>query len=1634
MELLNPVFVKRWVAENKYIEYVFDVNQKNSYENEIVIKEYIFRDINIKDTLEKIAYHIYTHDTHDTQDTPDIQGIRKDKGVDKIEYPYYFWSSSDNVDSSILFNIKKVLWKGYHQNPFKSRDRDSQQLKEPVEYVYNEDILNIDKLNIVFYNDFKYDNKYYYPNINHNVRDTVANLNKKIEGNTIALYNSKINKAKEKKDEYYNISFSHKYDIESLIVLFDNFKTDERMQLIQLINNNNAVYKLYKKHTIDDKELNRIFNLNNNKDKEAVINIYYKGENIKLNITKDGIFTIHIIYNMDRGENITVINKIKFEIIEYLKKYFKIDVDDFKVKDINSRITYSINYIDSTLIKKIGLYANIFQDFEKNGKDIKKNNGFFIYKRANNIDVDNYIRSRSKYRNISKEEILNELKSMGINRTIGDVNKIISNMKDIEEYKLAKMGNNKEHISTITVIVNNNDNVEIITNNIRSFFELDNLKYWFIRIIENSRIDKLPKQLKDSPKKKSPVKNIKKKSSSSSSKSSDKKDIRKGKQKSNSNDSNYSSIKSDEYIDKAISSGGGKTKDNYLINRLNIADKELWKGNKARNCQPPHQPIVLTESELDDLKTKGHDKLLDNIIKYGSSEENQNYYTCPRIWCPVSNIPLDEAEYAKGMKCPDENEKPIMLNEIMNNANKPRYAYRIDKHNIPCCGTKNPELKKNNLKEKSVLDKPKKINKQDKPEKGKKGRKAKDIELSVKLVKPESNKEIKEATSNDSNIGKDAVSNNYIMTQIPIIYKNRYGNIRKELYYVLYDNHTEYLNNCVNRNNINKHNCILRKGIKDIPANKKLNNYDNIIDTIAFLLNKTKDGLLKDIEKKLDIITFLSLENGNVFKDFSENEPIIPELNNELYIEFLNRFKTDLLSYPQLEDNSKKSLYSKSRLLFIYKAYKKFINYLRSTDSKYDKNIQYIYSLVAILYKKLIISWEIEKGTDNNIQIICPYYTSFNDLIHYLGKSPKMIMIYKDNNNDTDNINTSIYEPLVSRSINASADIKHYNLEDHENIKNILHSCAANTNRKVFGSDIYENKINIRAIIKRVNNIENNSEDIYAFKTLIINRDLSIDKIILHNNVIITFKKQSIIFINLLIQFFNIKKVVFSEDIIDDVYNISIKNDVHKEFIYDAKAVGINVEPFEIKKETKIITKGTIKFVDNDIDDNILLNSDYLNKFHKYVSKNNENTNHMYEIRKYIKNKLLTANRTDEFYSNLSKHSRSHIIETILKDIAIAKYDSRILQIVLEEIDLSSRKSIKDWYSLSLGNFKYDYINDISENIVETSDELIFSQYLVSNSHNIPKKILSYKEYYPTNLNNLNNPVEKTYEIKNELNTTNVVKNTPQIFKGIEYELNSKWKKIWPKLSLKLRYIKVNYNENYIKDLYEYLINYDKNIITNMHKFNHIIKYTYDEYEKILCYSSNISNLTRKNKKLITILFKEDPHFYTVYVNAMNTINKSNVSFKTEKVFLESYFNKSSIEERRKIIQHIKKEDGIKYYSDITLKIIAMWLNINIFIIREKQEYGKGIGVKRNGLRDFNNTSVFYRAGTDIEDIVKRPLLMLYREKNKINNNISYYIIKLTDDNSYIYKELDEAPEDIKNKLINLKYNSNDSLISQDSK
>ena len=55
-------------------------------------------------------------------------------------------------------------------------------------------------------------------------------------------------------------------------------------------------------------------------------------------------------------------------------------------------------------------------------------------------------------------------------------------------------------------------------------------------------------------------------------------------------------------------------------------------------CQKPRQPIVMKN---DPAKNPKIDKdSYTYAIKYGSDPEHQNYYICPKVWCPYCEIPL----------------------------------------------------------------------------------------------------------------------------------------------------------------------------------------------------------------------------------------------------------------------------------------------------------------------------------------------------------------------------------------------------------------------------------------------------------------------------------------------------------------------------------------------------------------------------------------------------------------------------------------------------------------------------------------------------------------------------------------------------------------------------------------------------------------------------------------------------------------------------------------------------------------------------------------------------------------------------------------------------------------------------------
>ena len=339
---------------------------------------------------------------------------------------------------------------------------------------------------------------------------------------------------------------------------------------------------------------------------------------------------------------------------------------------------------------------------------------------------------------------------------------------DMNNNNIPKNAKDKAEVLDTRIIVNKEHRCYMIdVKNAKSFFEFECLEYWVSKIIEKAT--SADKQSTSSDKAITDVV-VKSKSREKGSDDSE-----------NSEDSDgLQDYLRSRYMSPQSSSGGnGNDNKNYLINKLKNADKALWNdNNKSRKCQRVKQPIPLSKDEYNDLKNKGFNKHFDNSIIH-----NDNYYICPRIWCPKSNVPLDESD--PNAKCPGADEKPMRLNDDMKNKNHPRYAYLKKKDNIPCCGKKlSGDAEGDASDTKGVTD-------------------IIPVAPEVPVVPaPIPKKPIK---------GND---NNYIMKNYPIYYNKRYGDIPEELYRILYPhNYKEYIENCRSPNNINKKRCILRKGL-----------------------------------------------------------------------------------------------------------------------------------------------------------------------------------------------------------------------------------------------------------------------------------------------------------------------------------------------------------------------------------------------------------------------------------------------------------------------------------------------------------------------------------------------------------------------------------------------------------------------------------------------------------------------------------------------------------------------------------------------------------------------------------------------------------------------------------------------------
>jgi hypothetical protein len=1409
-----------------------------------------------------------------------------------VDDTFYIWVKNE----PLLFSINDVKWHGYNVNPFKSVDHTSPSLNEPISYTYKQGLFgNHNNINIVFSKDLPKElrqNKYYFSEIKGNKYDYYRKHDDKLR----SLQDLTVTNVSVSSENFIQIHlYAHLKDI-FLPDIFDKVHSSKHIDMIQWINDPSKImYKLYKKHKIRPDLLKQLTNIDRI-TKINVINMFCiisKTGYCKISVDHTGEIIFNYIFDSRSPAKLNDISAHKSTLVKLLQNVFKQSIA-LKYRSLNANIKFEVHNSGFKLLtKKISENIDIFHIVKPPEMNKTKMLLTTIYKRSTNYgqntNIYDYIRARINI-GVTKQELVNEILNLGITDNIDDMINDELNAMSMETEIKEKNKVNLQNNGTIVLFEPIAQGYNVLILNCPNYEEIQYLKYWLSRILSISIDHKAKQVIPVAPIIPNQVSPRQETPLSPESISFD-----------------------DDSIDFDMDIAGGAAKHNYLISMLQQADKDLFGENYARDkCQSAFQPVVFSKEYKDKLE-KNNQLHFDNIIEYGSSSGNINHYACPRLWCPQSKVPLDVND--ANAKCPLDNEEPMQM-FWNNDKNKKRYVKLIKQNDkgvcVPCCMKKEPkndEIRKCKAFLEPIQDAPK-----DKSS-------------------PLPDTKTKQAVYNDEN---------YIMHQNAPIPVGRYASVPEYLHKIFSKDLYTVCTKALTKTNT----CLLRRGIRN-------SKYNSIVYAVSYLLGfKSKKEFIQDIEKRLDILAFISLDNGYICKQFMSMREIIPKDNAKL-----------MKQYNSFIRNKGMTTGNISRMLNIYYAYTRFIDYISSNEYAMDKMPQYLYALVNRLYDITIIVWE---KKDNVLYFQCPLHTNIN-----VDPNPAVTMLLKDGKH---------YEPLEFK-IRSTPGVKLLQLKEYPELEEIITKCPFSDYVASDMLTIYKHLYSLQNWIKsRVLNNHNK----FRIKKILINSDLSISNVLTKGNVLLYFPTISISLLPNMIKEFGVKNknVIFYDDILDKRFNVNVLKSDLDMFAQKCNDLSIKFLVGEIRssKSTEYNTVLTIPDNQPIASGPILHTYDTANAFYQHVENSTKKSKEWYELKKMVISRIIKKYRTDDQLAVLNQKKRADKVVQLLT-LFDSKHPLKKIKIILEELSLiSTITGLKKALVVS-----YNY-NDST--VQEKKNEFLFSQNALIN--NGSKVIPDFLLYYHKALPNIRN--QNTNIIDVQLSNTVNIEPTkslsrPLMFEGKLEKLGSKWilhkKSKW----LNMVYIKTVYNKSMMQSFVEWL----------PAKLGLMI--TYDD----------VLNSTRQ--KYFAILNNKDAMFEilqdSAYFNRWQQVCKK--SYITVQLFWDKFYSKLTPLERQKYAVEVLSDLPNMYSTDLTILSISELFNISILTLH-RGKYGKfDANEGRGELNDLLLSSTLYSAK---ENMAQRPLVIL----NKINEKIcsAYYLVVETAQPDTIYVKYTDAPANIK--------------------
>lgn len=677
-----------------------------------------------------------------------------------------------------------------------------------------------------------------------------------------------------------------------------------------------------------------------------------------------------------------------------------------------------------------------------------------------------------------------------------------------------------------------------------------------------------------------------------------------------------STVKSKDSLDGALSSSGGmgkKDADIKQLNHLQTLDPQLFNkkdlyNNKtyAQTCQGNRQPMGLPKD-----KFQKYVKNVDNYL-----EINNNIYFCPRYWCLTNEQPILDK---KTQTC-DNGEEPIDLyatkKGTFNKPDTPHYVnYYSKDYPKPCCYLKNKQI--------IVTD------------------------------------TIKEDKPKDEKISAHSASNTHICTTYNTLPENRYGTLPKSILKIIDNKAPGLVCNEKQNTKLKSKKCAFRMGI---PKKNR-----DLMDILTIMFNyKKRYDLVKAIYNKLDLVKFISLENGEIVREFMK-------------IAFYKNYKKIDNTVLQRNYEIKISPASRKNIDYAFNAY---IDYLR-----YDNvdNPHYLYSVIALVFKCNMYIWKYKNNS--NFYLLNPLYSSYND-IRLLSESENAINIFH-------NGNLNLFEPIVLKSTTKLDYIFDFSSKNYDNL------------RQLYISSKIDNSILQK--IKEYTAFFKSNKDEFKIQEILLNNNLTVNHLLLNNNKILklnTFIEP--ILLNRLIDITNVNKIsLYDEYYYNKNFNLNFINytEIKNKYNFDIIFGNLKQQRFDnsILFYNTVILENETKY-NNELDelvDNIYKTKNYNNKIFKDEIKNHHNFDDWYNSYnfnnifmtdkiQYLKGKLAFSNKAINEYIKLFVKSYKTEIIKLNKNIENIK----------DEINIKSKFIKGELKSLpsKWNSYKLHYVDSLNYN------------------------------------------------------------------------------------------------------------------------------------------------------------------------------------------------------------------------------------------------------------------------------------------------------------------------------------------------